>query len=432
MSINNAAMWDTAFDLYGPKLNVYFSNVQAFGALGDGVHDDTAAIQNAIIAAQIAGGGTVYFPATGNFYLISSTISIFADNIELIGESWGAQIQPKTGFTGNILQVQGPGGAGNFRYGIRIANLFFNGNNLAGVNGLDLVSCYSAVLEHLRIRFVSGISVHWDGIGGAFGAYNHMHDCHVTDGGSTAVGLQTDSSEWLLVTGGEFGFFSGGTAIAVLLQNLNNRIIGVGFDHNDISVQLSFAGRNIIQGCEFDRGFTNFIYLRGTSYCTVEGNVFCTSSGGTDLIKVTDNGNAGNVISGNTCTASTWTNFVNELAGTGSTIPNQYISNQIGSYGVVRATNSGIFRYNQGYNPRGSIVPATFPATTVNATNNSGSDVTAYIVNGANAITQIQVAGVTTGLTIAANGTGQVFIPAGSTVNFTYAGGAPSWTWFGN
>ena len=45
-------------------------DVTAYGAVGDGVADDAPAIQRAIHAAMVAGGGTVYFPA--RTYLLNS------------------------------------------------------------------------------------------------------------------------------------------------------------------------------------------------------------------------------------------------------------------------------------------------------------------------------------------------------------------------
>ncbi len=44
-------------------------NVTAYGAIGDGITDNTTAIQNAIRAAQTAGGGTVELPAASAPYL---------------------------------------------------------------------------------------------------------------------------------------------------------------------------------------------------------------------------------------------------------------------------------------------------------------------------------------------------------------------------
>ncbi len=57
-------------------------NVFDYGAAGDGVHDDTAAIQNAINAAPVGGG--VFLPQ--GMYLVSATITLRSDTF-LVGEA---------------------------------------------------------------------------------------------------------------------------------------------------------------------------------------------------------------------------------------------------------------------------------------------------------------------------------------------------------
>ena len=66
-------------------------SVTDFGALGDGVTDDTVEIQAAIDAASAAGGGTVFFPSTSNSYLISSSLTM-ALKVNLIGEGDSSKI----------------------------------------------------------------------------------------------------------------------------------------------------------------------------------------------------------------------------------------------------------------------------------------------------------------------------------------------------
>ena len=52
-------------------------NVQSFGAVGDGSHDDTAAIQAALNSAR-GKGETVYVPATSSFYKITDRLFVWS------------------------------------------------------------------------------------------------------------------------------------------------------------------------------------------------------------------------------------------------------------------------------------------------------------------------------------------------------------------
>src|ERR1700691_4754985 len=74
----------------------YVFNVRDYGAAGDGVTNDTAAVQRTYNAAGVAGGGEGYFP--GGIYLLSPTVSgamiitMNYPNIHLSGDGIGISI----------------------------------------------------------------------------------------------------------------------------------------------------------------------------------------------------------------------------------------------------------------------------------------------------------------------------------------------------
>lgn len=82
-TVNSGRLSDSALNT---KISGFTGiNVRSFGAIGDGVTDDTAAIQAAINSAGV--GTTIIFPPTGidEFYKISSTISISTQGLRIIG-----------------------------------------------------------------------------------------------------------------------------------------------------------------------------------------------------------------------------------------------------------------------------------------------------------------------------------------------------------
>ncbi len=65
-------------------------NVLAYGAIGDGIVDDLTAIQDAVDAAELAGGGLVYFPQ--GTYVVSDEIVISEDYVGMYGTGIGSSI----------------------------------------------------------------------------------------------------------------------------------------------------------------------------------------------------------------------------------------------------------------------------------------------------------------------------------------------------
>lgn len=68
------------YDLQGIPIGIY-KNVKDYGAKGDGVTDDASAIQSALTASNVDGGGIVFFPE--GTYLLKSSALFYSNQILL-------------------------------------------------------------------------------------------------------------------------------------------------------------------------------------------------------------------------------------------------------------------------------------------------------------------------------------------------------------
>lgn len=85
MGLRRSAFNQSSYDFWTNRYQVV--NVKDYGAIGDGVHDDTAAFQAASHATASQGGGTIYVPQGS--YVVSSAISMAGDGINVIGDGIG-------------------------------------------------------------------------------------------------------------------------------------------------------------------------------------------------------------------------------------------------------------------------------------------------------------------------------------------------------
>jgi hypothetical protein len=120
-------------------------DVTSYGAVGDGVTDDLTAIQNAINAAQTAGGGIVFFPAAKT-YLVSGAPTVTGSGIIVRGEGDASVIKlapASMTANGHTIGVYVNGGSN-----ITIEDLCVDGNfaNIAKDGGTVVPSTFSGAL----------------------------------------------------------------------------------------------------------------------------------------------------------------------------------------------------------------------------------------------------------------------------------------------
>jgi hypothetical protein len=228
-------------------------DVRCNGALGDGSHDDTSAI-NTTLSAAITSSVPVYFPA--GTYKVTSKITadyqgISGNGLHII--SAGATLDGRTIASGNVLQFICSGGAVGSPAvcnHLGIAGPFAVSGNGAGYVVVFGKTDFSDQHNAAHIEHIVATN---NGTGGAIQA-NYLTDGDLwlsgsTAGGSASVGAvaleQVQSSRI-----GGWGSATGASAPALLLENaasVGNSFAGFSYDPNTsacVSITTAAAMRN--------------------------------------------------------------------------------------------------------------------------------------------------------------------------------------------
>lgn len=223
-----------------------FYDVKDFGAVGDGVTNDAAAIQSAIDAASTAGAGIVYFP-TG-IYAITASLTLkqgaylqgvypaAVTSALMTGSRIKAMANLTTMMTTDLVTA---------REGFGLRNLVFDGNkaNFTVTTGIKFFG-RKLRMENVDVTNVSGTGVHlvrtdFTPTPDQFCWVNWLQNCHV-----------------------------GGCAVGILQEASDSRFIGNYFGGNGTNQQKT-SGGNIWMGNHFDNSTTAGMQFisdeRGTS-----------------------------------------------------------------------------------------------------------------------------------------------------------------------
>lgn len=144
-------------------------NVKDRGAVGDGVTDDSVAVQAAITAAE-SSGAIVYFPAAT--YSFATTLTR-PTNVRLRGDGKGKSILSYTG-SGTALGVAASG-VRTYRAGVFDLTL----TTSTGDIGIDLDSVSLAVFERLDVTGFSGKGIRLVSPTSGYCVYNRFWDVTV-------------------------------------------------------------------------------------------------------------------------------------------------------------------------------------------------------------------------------------------------------------
>ena len=295
-------------------------NVLAFGAKGDGVTDDTAAIQN--VLNTYAGKAVVLIPDTGDWYMITTltvptgTDFLIHGKLKLLPNSHGTVVNSNA----NNVTIRGHG--------------TIDGNSVNNTGNSWPTSCIG--LDHCSNVFISGLTLQnattWN-FTGANLTHIRLNDMTILHGGNANQFVGPADDCWLMncmIDGptGDFGFaFYGGVTNSGAIGNtVRNAAAGI----------FVYADNGSSQPCE------NITISDNIVYNNAGGGIVSDCATGALHLNVIISGNRcyGNNTNNNAINSEVWVDHSYNAVVNGNLVSSGSNSGNAGSYGIGVGANA--------------------------------------------------------------------------------------------
>ena len=231
-------------------------SVKDFGAIGDGVVDDTVAIQ----AALDSGATSIYLP--DGTYKVSAALVISANGTIVYGAGMSATTVHSTNVSNeNIFECVGTGpDAPNSKQFITIKDLTVQGTSNGG-NGIYFEYCVDSTIERVQVKNCGSYGIFTDN---AFS--NSFRYCRLIDNENHNMRLGAASNQ-IVVIGCRFqqAGTSNNKSGLQLSDGYGVSIIGCSMESNNIGLEIE-QGQNIaVIGCYFEADRSQSIRIGSSS-----------------------------------------------------------------------------------------------------------------------------------------------------------------------